>query len=153
MTNTLLQKAINSEFIDLGFAEWIPTKGLQIKNLENLNEDAPGVYIMHYEGKIQKIGKSSASLFKRLSGYKRFDSESLAHPISGTDKTSQRQRSAVNKWKLPGLYVLALQAKLGLTNFKELGITTRTASFDAHELEKKLIELAKAEGHRMDFGS
>ena len=151
--NSLLQKAVISGFIDLGFAEWIPQKGLQIKKLEKLNEDAPGVYIMHHEGKIQKVGKSSASLMRRLAGYKRFDSDSLAHPINGTDRTSQRQRSAIAKWGLPGLNVLALQAKLGLTDFKELGITTRTASFDSHELEKKLIELAKMEGHPLDFGS
>jgi len=51
--NTLLEKAIKSGFLDLGFAEWVPNKGLQIQNLEKLNEDAPGVYIMHYKDKIQ----------------------------------------------------------------------------------------------------
>lgn len=150
---TLLQKAVNTGFIDLGFAEWIPQKGLQIKNLETLDPDAPGVYIMHHEGKIQKVGKSSASLFRRLTGYKRFDSDRLAHPVTGTDKTSQRQRSAIDKFGLPGLTVWVLQAEMGLTEFKELGITTRTASFDSHELEKKLLELAKLEGHPLEFGS
>jgi len=150
---TLLQKALNSGFTELGFAEWIPQKGLQIKNLDTLDPDAPGVYIMHHEGKIQKVGKSSASLLRRLTGYKRFDSDRLAHPITGTDRTSQRQRTAINKWGLPGLTVLVLQAELGLTEFKELGIITRTASFDSHELEKKLLELAKLEGHPLEFGS
>ena len=51
--NTLLEKAIKSGFLDLGFAKWVPNKGLQIQNLEKLNEDAPGVYIMHYKDKIQ----------------------------------------------------------------------------------------------------
>jgi len=51
--NTLLEKAIKSGFLDLGFAEWVPNKGLQIQNLEKLNEDAPGVYIMHYKDQIQ----------------------------------------------------------------------------------------------------
>ena len=28
----------------MGFAEWLPKKGLKIQNLDKLNEDAPGVY-------------------------------------------------------------------------------------------------------------
>jgi hypothetical protein len=151
--NTLLQKAVKSGFLDLGFAEWVPKKGLQIQNLDKLNEDTPGVYIMHYKDKIQKVGKSNASLMKRLIGYKGFDSDRLAHPISGIDSSSQRQRAAISKCDLPGLNVLALQAQLGSVDFKELGIATRTISFDPHELEKQLIELAKREGHPMDFGS
>jgi hypothetical protein len=50
--HTLLEKAVKSGFLDLGFAEWLPKKGLQIQNLDKLNEDAPGVYIMHYRDKI-----------------------------------------------------------------------------------------------------
>ena len=150
---TLLQKARNSGFTELGFAEWVPGKGLQIQHLETLDPDAPGVYIMHDGGNIQKIGKSSASLYRRLNGYKRFDSDRLADPVTGIDKSSQGQRKAIDKLGLSGLTVLVLQAELGETEFTELGITTKTASFDSHELEKQLLELAKLEGHPLEFGS
>lgn len=63
--NTLLEKAIKSGFLDLGFAEWVPNKGLQIQNLEKLNEDAPGVYIMHYKDKIQIFSNYSWKLMLR----------------------------------------------------------------------------------------
>ena len=143
--NALIKAALDTGFIDLGFAEWLPMKGLQIKNLEKLDQSASGVYIMHFDNKIQKIGKSSASLYRRLKGYARFDSDSLAHPETGSDKTSQRQRRAIAEAGLSGLYVLALQPDRTLRDFNMLQIKVQAFSFDAHSFEEKLIERARAD--------
>lgn len=36
--NALIKAALDTGFIDLSFAEWLPVKGLQIKNLEKLDQ-------------------------------------------------------------------------------------------------------------------
>jgi hypothetical protein len=138
-------------FIDLGFAPWKSGEGLQIQNLEKLNDEAPGVYVMHYEGVIYKVGKSSASLRRRLTGYRRFDRDYLACPEQGRDKSSQKQRSAIKEFSLPGLSVLALQAKLSTDNIPILGIEVKMTSFDPHDYEKKLIDILK-DKHPLKFG-
>jgi len=154
--NALIKAALDTGFIDLGFAEWLPIKGLQIKNLEKLDQSASGVYIMHFDNKIQKIGKSSASLYRRLKGYARSDSDSLAHPVTGSDKTSQRQRKAIAEAGLSGLYVLALQPNRTLLDFNMLQIKeVQVLSFDAHSFEQKLIRRARADvsNNPLKFGS
>lgn len=138
-------------FIDLGFAAWESGKGLQILNLDKLNEEAPGVYVMHHEGAIYKIGKSSASLRRRLTGYRRFDTDYLACAERGRDKSSQKQRSAIEEFALPGLSVLALPAKVSIEPIPSLGIEVKMASFDPHDYEKKLIDLVK-DKHPLKFG-
>lgn len=143
---TLLENAVSEGFVDLGFAEWVPGKGLQINNLDRLDTEAPGIYIMHYKGHIHKVGKSSASLLNRLNGYKGFDR-------SKTDKSAEKQRLAIEKWDLPGMNVMVLQPKVTVTEFSMLGVETKAWSFDAHSLEKKIIKLAKDENHKLDFGS
>jgi hypothetical protein len=147
----IFEKLIASGFIDLGFAAWESGRGLQIKNLEKLNEEAPGVYVMHHEGVIHKIGKSSASLRRRLAGYRRFDTDYLACAELGRDKSSQKQRSAIEELALPGLSVLALPAKLSTEPIPSLGIEVKMASFDPHDYEKKLIHLVK-DKHPLKFG-
>ena len=151
--NAIIQRALDSNFVDLGFAPWVPGEGLQIQNLDKLDEHNPGVYIMHSDNQIQKIGKSSASLHKRLEGYRRFDLDRLAHPETGRDKTSQRQRRAIEEEGLDGLYVLAIQPEQTLIEYKKLGLFVRAFSFDAHHLEKQLIAKAKEEGNPLAFGS
>ena len=147
----IFEKLIASGFIDLGFAAWESGKGLQIQNLEKLNEEAPGVYVMYHEGAIYKIGKSSASLRRRLTGYRRFDADYLACAERGRDKSSQKQRSAISEFSLPGLSVLALQAKLLTKTIPSLGIEVKMASFDPHDYEKKLIDILK-DRHPLRFG-
>lgn len=112
---------------------------------DEIDQSASGVYIMYFDNKIQKIGKSSASLYRRLKGYARFDSDSLAHPDTGSDKTSQRQRRAIAEAGLSGLYVLALQPDRTQLDFNMLQIKVQAFSFDAHSFEEKLIERARAD--------
>ena len=135
----------------MSFAAWESGRGLQIKNLDKLNDEAPGVYVMHHEKRIQKIGKSSASLRRRLTNYRFFDRENLASPEVKGDKSSQKQRRAIERLALPGLSVLAFQVELSSVVIPSLGIDVKKASFDPHDLEKKLINLLKAE-HPLEFG-
>lgn len=147
----IFEKLIASGFIDLGFAAWESGRGLQIKNLDKLNDEAPGVYVMHHEKRIQKIGKSSASLRRRLTNYRSFDRENLASPEVKGDKSSQKQRKAMERLNLPGFSVLALQVELSSKVMPSLGIDVKIANFDPHDLEKKLIKLVEAE-HPLEFG-
>ena len=109
------------------------------------------MYVMHHEKRIQKIGKSSASLRRRLTNYRFFDRENLASPEVKGDKSSQKQRRAIERLALPGLSVLAFQVELSSVVIPSLGIDVKKASFDPHDLEKKLINLLKAE-HPLEFG-
>ncbi len=158
MTLLTCTQSKRGKFNDLGFARWIPRRGLQIQNLELLEPDSPGVYVMHDQGVIYKIGKSSVSLSRRLKRYKGFDSDRMTHEITG-DASSRKQRKAIKTYKLTGLHVHAVVAEkqnvslgdgLGLMN---LDINLQRWSFDAHDLERKLLEIAKAEGHQFEFGS
>ena len=147
----IFKKLANAGFKDLGFAVWEHGKGLQIKNLDLINANAPGVYVMHHNNLIQKVGKSSASLRKRLSGYRFFDKDRLACPDKGIDKTSQKQRKSVKDLSLPGLSVLAFEVEFHTRNIPELGIDVAVASFDPHDFEKKLLSLVRAD-HPLRFG-
>jgi hypothetical protein len=147
----IFEKLIAAGFIDLGFAPWESGRGLQIKNLDKLNDEAPGVYVMHHEKRIQKIGKSSASLRRRLTNYRFFDRENLAGSEVKGDLSSKKQRKAIEGLALPGLSVLALQVELSSAAIPSLGLDVKKASFDPHDLEKKLIILLKAE-HPLKFG-
>lgn len=147
----IIDKLISAEFVDLGFAAWESGKGLQINNLHLLDNEAPGVYIMHHAGLIQKVGKSSASLRRRLAGYRRFDRDALACREIGKDKSSQKQRRAMERLALPGLSVLALQVEVTTKYIAGLGIDVKVVSFDPHDFEKKLIYMLKAD-HPLEFG-
>ena len=147
----IFKKLADAGFKDLGFAAWEDGKGLQINNLDLIDADAPGVYVMHHNGVIHKIGKSSASLRKRLSNYRFFDKDTLACPDKGIDKSSQKQRKAIKRLSLQGLSVLALEVEIYMKRIPELEIDVKVASFDPHDLEKKLILLVKAE-HELEFG-
>ncbi len=149
----LIERLPAAGFIDLGFAAWETGKGLQVRNLHLLNSETPGVYVMHHEGNIQKIGKSSASLVNRLRGYRGFDKDSLSHPEFGTDMSSRRQRKVVSQFALPGLTVLALQVEILQCYIDALGFSVKRCSFDPHDLEKKLVKVAIALGHPLAFGS
>ena len=80
-----------------------------------------------------------------------FDRENLAGPEVKGDKSSQKQRKAIERLALPGLSVLALQVELSSKVMPSLGIDVKIADFDPHDLEKKLINLLKAE-HPLEFG-
>jgi hypothetical protein len=114
---------------------------------------------MHDQGVIYKIGKSSVSLSRRLNRYKGFDSDRMAHEITGRDASSRKQRKAMKTHKLTGLHIHAVVAEkqnvslgdgLGLMN---LDINLQRWSFDAHDLERELLKIAKKEGHQLEFGS
>ena len=143
----IFQKLKDANFIDLGFAVWESGKGLQIQNLDFLDKEAPGVYVMHYNKLIQKVGKSSASLVSRLSGYRGFDKDSRLH-----DRSSKKQRQFVQKWSIPGLYVMALQPTVSIYTIPGLEFTSKCMSFDPHDLEKNLKKICKIE-HPLEFGS
>lgn len=112
----IVELFIQDGFVDLGFAPWESGKGLQVPNLDLLNAENPGVYIMHYDEQIHKIGKASASLFRRLRGYKGYDV-----PSRMTDKSSQKQRAFIEDSGLAGLYVLAKQPAVKICHLKSLG--------------------------------
>ena len=147
----IFRKLADAGFKDLGFAAWEDGKGLQINNLDLINANAPGVYVMHHNGIIYKIGKSSASLRKRLSDYRFFDKDKLACPDKGIDKSSQKQRRVIKRLSLKGFSILALEVDIYIKTIPELGIDVKVASFDPHDFEKKLILLVKAE-HKLEFG-
>lgn len=149
----IFDKLTDAQFIDLGFAYWESGKGLQINNLELLNSDAPGVYVMHHGGRIQKVGKSSASLRNRLNGYRTYDVDKLACSENGRDKSSQKQRKAMERLKLPGLFVLALQVEVSKFIIPGIGLEVKRTSFDPHDFEKQLLRLVKAEKHPLEFGA
>ena len=149
----IISKLKSAGFIDLGFAKWEKGQGLQIPNLDQLQEDAPGVYVMHHEGRIQKVGKSNASLRKRLLGYRNFDTERLANSENGTDSSSIHQRKAIEKMATNGLSVLALPAKISADVFPPFDFEVKKTNFEPHDLEKKLIKLVKNENHPLEFGS
>ena len=149
----IFEKLTGAGFIDLGFAPWESGKGLQIQNLHELHDEAPGVYVMHYEGRIHKVGKSSASLKRRLLGYSKFDRDRLAHAETGSDRSSRKQRSAIERLAVPGFHVLALQADICERNLPGLGFPVKISSFDAHDLERKVIKLVKADDHKLEFGA
>lgn len=148
----IFTKLANAGFKDLGFAPWEDGRGLQIGNLHLISEHAPGVYVMHYNNVIQKVGKSSASLRKRLSNYSFFDRDKLACPEMGADKSSQKQRQAIKDLAIPGLFVLALEVEIYTRHIPELGIAVKVANFDAHDFEKNLIRMVKAD-HPLKFGN
>ena len=135
--NELIKKLKNEKFIDLGFANWISGKGLQIENLDCLEKGMPGVYVMHYDDIIQKIGKSSSDLHSRLKGYARFDKLKK-------DQSSIKQRKAIEELNIPGLYVLALQASR-IGDYILNGTNIPKFSFDAHYAEKTLKNMAKSD--------
>lgn len=145
----IVELFIQDGFVDLGFAPWESGKGLQVQNLDRLNKESPGVYIMHYDEKIQKIGKASASLFRRLNGYKGYDV-----PSRMNDKSSQKQRRFIEESGVPGLFVLAKQPDVEICHLNFLGCDFAKFSFDAHDLEKRLIDRFKIDlKHPMGFGS
>lgn len=147
---------LRSGFVDLGFAEWESGRGLQIQNLDVLDPDAPGVYVMHHEGSVQKVGKSSASLKQRLLGYRRFDRESLAGPGQSADKSSQKQRRAISELSISGLSVLTMQCLVKELIIPVINIRTQSLSFDPHDLEKKLLRHLRKDKtgrHSLSFGS
>ena len=147
----IFKKLLSAGFVDLGFAAWERGKGLQINNLHILNNEAPGVYIIHHAGLIQKVGKSSSCLRRRLAGYRLFDRDALACSEIGVDKSSQKQRRAIERLSLPGLSVLALQVEVSTRHILSLGIDVKVVSFDPHDYEKKLIFMLKSD-HPLAFG-
>ena len=147
MTN-LIERLRNEGFVSLGYAKWVDGKGLQIENLDKIDPEAPGVYVMHHEGEVYKVGKSSAKLINRLKGYRGFDT-----PAWGKDASSVKQREAIKENGLVGMSVMFIQPKKTLTEWMHFCIHTDGWSFDAHDLEKQLKKLAEIEGHRLAFGS